>query len=241
MDLNGKKTVLNDESTIYKQQEELSEKEKLKQMTWLQRLDYFRTYYLIKVVIALIVIGVFGSILYTALSPKPDRMISVAVIDDAVPIEILYEVQEKFESFIELDKETQETLFEEYDFKYEQKKALQKFVLYNASGDLDITIMPKSVFERFAPLGHFAEITESLPTDLYIELSDYLLECQKEDDDGNFIEGSETVYGICLDSSWIFEGKKLEESVVLGVGVSTLNEEMVENFIRFLFSQEQGK
>ena len=74
-----------------------------------------------------------------------------------------------------------------------------------------------------------------------MELSDYLMESQKKDEDGNFIEGSETVYGICLDSSWIFEGKKLEESVVLGVGVSTLNEEMVENFIRFLFSQEQGK
>ena len=210
-------------------------------MTWLQRLDYFKTYYLVKVIVIVIVIGVISSILHTALSPKPDRMISVAVIDDAVPIDVVYQVQEKFEAFIELDKETQETVFEEYDFKYQQKKALQKFVLYNASGDLDVTIMPKSVFERFAPLGHFAEVTESLPTDLYIELSDYLMECQKEDEKGNLIEGSETVYGICLDSSWIFEEKKLEEPIVLSIGVSTLNEEMVENFIRFLFSSEQGK
>ena len=48
MDLNGKKTVLNDESTIYKQKEELSEKEKIKRMTWLERLSYFKTYYLVK-------------------------------------------------------------------------------------------------------------------------------------------------------------------------------------------------
>ena len=238
MNLNGKKTVLSDESTIYKQKEELSEKEKLKQMTWLQRLDYFKTYYLVKVIVVLVVVGVLGSILYTALSPKPDRMLSVAIIDDAVPIEMTYQLKEQFETFIELDEATQETLFEGYDFKYQQKKALQKFVLYNASGDLDVTIMPQSVFERFAPLGHFAEITKSLPTDLYMELSDYLVECQQQDDDGNFIEGSETVYGICLNSSWIFEGQELEEPVILGIGVSTLNEEMIENFIRFLFPSE---
>ena len=166
MDLNGKKTVLNDESTIYKQKEELSEKEKIKRMTWLERLDYFRTYYLVKVIVVLISVCVFGSILYTALSPKPDRVISVAIIDSAIPLEKTIELQEKFEAFMELDEKTQETWFEDYDFEYEQKKALQKFVLYNASGDLDITIMPQSVFEKFAPLGHFAEITESLPTDL---------------------------------------------------------------------------
>ena len=241
MDLNGKKTVLNDESTIYKQKEELSEKEKIKRMTWLERLDYFRTYYLVKVIIVLIVVGVLSSIIYTALSPKPELVISVAVIDSAIPLEKTIELQENFETFIELDEETQQTLFEEYDFKYEQKKALQKFVLYNASGDLDITIMPQSVFEKFAPLGHFAEITESLPTDLYMELSDYLVECKQEGDDGNLIEGSETVYGICLDSLGVLEGQELEESVILGIGVSTVNEESIENFIRFLFSSEQGK
>lgn len=241
MDLNGKKTVLSDESTIYKQKEELSEKEKIKQMTWLERLDYFRTYYLVKVIVVLISVCVFGSILYTALSPKPDRVISVAVIDSAIPLEKTIELQEKFEAFMELDEKTQETWFEDYDFEYEQKKALQKFVLYNASGDLDITIMPQSVFEKFAPLGHFAEITESLPTDLYMELSDYLVESKQEGDDGNLIEGSETVYGICLDSLWVLEGQKLEESVILGIGVSTVNEENIESFIRFLFSSEQSK
>ena len=71
-----------------------------------------------------------------------------------------------------------------------------------------------------------------------MELSDYLVECQRQDDDGNFIEGSETVYGICLDSSWMVNGQKLEEPVILGIGVSTLNEEMIENFIRFLFQSE---
>ena len=240
MDLNGKKTVLNDESTIYKQKEDLTEKEKLKRMSWLERLDYFKTYYLLKVIIVLVSVCVFGSILYNALSPKPERVFSVAIIDYAMPVQKTYEVQEKFEAFIELDAQSQQTLFEDYDFEYEKKKALQKFVLYNASGDLDVTIMPNSVFEMFAPLGHFAEVTKSLPTDLYMELSDYLVECERVDDDGNPIEGSETVYGICLDSSWIFKEQELKESVILGIGVSTLNEEMIENFLRFLFSEEQG-
>ena len=113
--------------------------------------------------------------------------------------------------------------------------------MYNASGDLDITIMSKSIFEMLAPYGHFAEVTDQLPTDLYMELSDYLVECQQMDEFGNPIAGSETVYGICLDSSWIFEGQTLEEPVILGIGVATLNEEMVETFLRFLFLPEQGK
>ena len=64
---------------------------------------------------------------------------------------------------------------------------------------------------------------------------------KQEGDDGNLIEGSETVYGICLDSLWVLEGQKLEESVILSIGVSTVNEENIESFIRFLFSSEQSK
>lgn len=241
MDLNGKKTALNDESTIYQQQEELSEKEKLKQMSWLQKLDYFKSYYLMKVIAVLAVLGLVVSILYTALSPKLETVLSVAVIDYAMPIETTYRVKEQFESLIVLDEKTQKTVFEDYSFSYEEKKALQKFVLYNASGDLDITIMPRSIFDIFAPYGHFAEVTERLPTDLYMELSDYLVECPQMDELGNVIEGTETVYGICIDSSWIFEGKELEESIILGIGATTSKEEMIETFLRFLFSPEYGK
>ena len=107
MDLNGKKTALNDESTIYQQQEELSEKEKLKQMSWLQKLDYFKSYYLMKVIAVLAVLGLVVSILYTALSPKLETVLSVAVIDYVMPIETTYRVKEQFESLIVLDEKTQ--------------------------------------------------------------------------------------------------------------------------------------
>ncbi|MBP3611518.1 MAG: hypothetical protein J6J42_14435 [Lachnospiraceae bacterium] len=242
MDVKNKKTVLNDEAALYQHKENVSEKEKWQQMSGAKRWEHFKEYYLMKLIVTVIVLAVTGSILYTMLSPKPEMLFSVAIINDSYYQSVYEEVQEKFEEVLQLDPETQETLFDTgYSISVEQYgsiESLQKFAMYNAVGDLDVTIMPQSVFETYAPGDYFSPVAGHLPTDLYMALSEYLLECQRMDEDGNLIPDSETVFGIDISSTWIYEGQERTEPMVLAINLATAKEENIEKFLRLLFFPE---
>ena len=210
MNLKNKKTVLNDEAALYSHREDVSEQEKWQNMTKKERWQYFKDYYLAKIVVTAIVLAVLGSILHTMLTPKPEVVLSVAVINDSMYYATYEEIQKEFDALLELDPETQKTLFDTgYSFDNDYQ-SFQKFAMYNAVGDLDVTIMPQSVFERYAPGDYFSPVAGHLPTDLYMALSDYLLECQRIDEDGNLIPDSETVFGIDISSTWIYDTEFIE-------------------------------
>ena len=242
MNVKNKKTVLNDEAAIYTHSENVSEKEKWQNMSKKKRWVYFKDYYLGKIVAILIVAAVIGSIAKAMLTPKPDIVLSVAVINDVRYQQIYDELQKQFDELLQLDAETQETLFDTgYGIGNGDYQSWQKFTMYNAVGDLDVTIMPLSVFEECAPGGFFSPLADYLPTDLYMALSEYMLETKIRDDDNNLIPDSETVFGISVDSSRVFEGQQREESLVLAINAAPENVENIEKFIRFLFFDDDVK
>lgn len=241
MNLKNKKTVLNDEAALYSHREDVSEQEKWQNMTKKERWQYFKDYYLAKIVVTVIVLAVIGSILHTMLSPKPEVVLSVAVINDSPYYQTYENVQKEFDALLELDPETQKTLFDTgYSFENDYQ-SFQKFAMYNAVGDLDVTIMPLSVFETYAPQGFFSSVAELLPTDLYMSLSEYLLESKLKDNDGNLIPDSETVFGIKMDAVKIYEGQERLEPMVLAINAAPENVETIERFLRFLFFPDDVK
>ena len=241
MNLKNKKTVLNDEAALYSHREDVSEKEKWQNLTGRERWQYFKDYYLAKIVVTILVLAVIGSILHTMLTPKPEVVLSVAVINDSMYYQTYEEVQKEFDALLALDTETQKTLFDTgYSFENDYQ-AFQKFAIYNAVGDLDVTIMPLSVFETYAPQSFFSSVAELLPTDLYMSLSEYLLETKLRDDDGTMIPDSETVFGIRLESAWIYEGQERSEPMVLAINAAPDNIGNIERFLRFLFFKDDVK
>ncbi len=236
MDVKNKRTTLGDEAAIYHHEENVSEKEKWKNMTWKQRMEYFRNYYLMKVIVVIACVGIVSSILYTMFSPKPEQVLSVAIINGAMQYDQYLKVQEEFEAAVGLDKETQETVFDAgYTFEGNDFESLQKFAMYNAVGDLDVTILPLSVFEAYAPVGYFSPVSGHLPSNLYARLSEYLVSCEQKDGDGNVIPDSENVYGILLNSSHVYDGVATEEPVVLCINMSTGNDENIVRFLNYIF------
>lgn len=241
MNLKNKKTVLNDEAALYKHREDVSEKEKWENMSNKERWQYFADYYLARIVVTILVVAVIVSILHTMLTPKPEIVLSVAVINDSMYYQTYEEIQKEFDALLALDSKTQETLFDTgYSFDNDYQ-AFQKFAMYNAVGDLDVTIMPLSVFETYAPQSFFSSVAELLPTDLYMSLSEYMLETKLKDEDGNLIPDSETVLGISLDTSWIYEGQQHSEPMVLAINAAPENKENIEKFLRFLFFPDDVK
>ena len=242
MNLKNKKTVLTDEAAIYNHNEELSEKEKWQNMPKAKKWQYFKDYYLGKIVAIIVVAAIAGSIVKTMLTPRPDIVLSVAIINDMTYQQTYDELQKQFDEILALDEETQETLFDTgYSIGTGDYQSWQKYTVYSAVGDLDVTILPLSVFEECAAGGMFSPVAGHLPTDLYTALSDYLLETKCRDDDGNLIPDSETVFGISLESSWAFKEQQREEPLVLAINAAAKNGENVEKFLRFLFFPEAVK
>lgn len=240
MNLKNKKTVLSDEAAIYKHDDNVSEKEKWQNLSNAQRWEYFRDYYLAKIVVTLIIIAVVGSILHTMLTPKPEMVLAVAVINDSMYQQTYDELQKKVNEVLAVDEETQKTMFDTgYYIGGGDYQSWQKFTMYNAVGDLDVTILPLSIFEECAQGGFFSPVAELLPTDLYMALSEYMLETQLRDEDGNLIPHSETVLGISMDKAVIFKGQQRAEPMVLAINAAPANVENIEKFLRVVFFEEE--
>ncbi|MBE5951164.1 MAG: hypothetical protein E7260_06155 [Lachnospiraceae bacterium] len=239
MEIGNKKTTLSDDAALYHHQENVSEKEKWQTMSWKERWEYFKNYYLLKVLGLAVAAIAIGSLLYTMLGPKPETLFSVAIANRAMIQEQYLDVQTEFEQTIGMDAETQETIFDGgYDFEYDMYQSMQKFAIYNAGGDIDVTLMPLSVFEVYGPKGFFCQVGDKISPELYEMLKEYLVECSLVDDDGNPVEGSAAVYGIRIESTAAYAGYEAEEPVVLSVNLGTKHPDMVEKFLRYLFSLE---
>ena len=242
MNLKNKKTVLNDDAALYSHKEDVSEKEKWAAMSKKERWQYFADYYLGKIVVIIIVVAVVGSILHTMLTPKPEVVLSVAVVEDAVNQALYENLQVKFNEAIALDEETQQTVFDTaYNFSNGDYQSWQKFSMYNMVGDLDITLMSRSLFEEYAPGGYFSPVALHLSSGLYASLSEYLLETMQQDEEGNLIPDSETIYGIELSSTWLYDGLQKEEPMVLVINAAPENVENIERFLTLLFFPDDVK
>lgn len=235
MNLENKKTVLSDEASIYSHKER-SEKQKWKDMSAGQRWEHFKSYYLMKLIVLAVVCAIVISIVYTMLSPKPEVVFSLAVVNTAIPQEQLQLAKTEFETILKLDEKTQETWFDSSYFFYEREyQSLQKYATYHAVGQIDATVMPLSVFLKYAANGYFVSPAEKLPTDLYLEISPYLQECLMVDENGVEIEHSETIMGIRIDETKLFEGIDTKEPIILAINATVSNQEQVNEFLRYLF------
>lgn len=242
MNLKNKKTVLNDDAALYSHKEDVSEKEKWANLSKKERWQYFVDYYLGKIVVTLIVVAVVGSILHTMLTPKPEVVLSVAVVNDSANQLLYDELQTKFNEVIELDAEKQQTVFDTgYSFNSYDYQSWQKFSMYNMVGDLDVSIMPQSYFEEYAPGDYFSPIAVHLSSGLYSALSEYFMETMQQDEDGNLIPGSEMVYGINLSSTWLYENQQREEDMILVINAAPENVSNIEKFLYLLFFPDDVK
>ena len=242
MNLKNKKTVLSDDAALYSHKEDISEKDKWASMTKKERFRYFIDYYLGKIIIIIIVVAVVGSILHTVLTPKPETQLSVAIVNDVEHSVLYEELQARFHEVIDLDEEKQQTVFDtEYYFNDYDYQSWQKYSIYNMVGDLDVTILPYADFEKYAPGGYFSPVTALLSSGFYASLSDYLLETKQADDEGNLIPDSETVYGINLSSTWLYQNVQREEPMILVINAAPKHAENIDDFLSLLFFTDDAK
>ncbi|WP_026835930.1 hypothetical protein [Eubacterium xylanophilum] len=104
VDLNGKKTSLDDNASIYdKRDDNMSEKEKWQKMSITEKKDHFFGYYFIYIVAGIAILSVIGFFVYKDVIAKKDVYFDVALINEMAMDGPIEEMADKFTTSIGLD------------------------------------------------------------------------------------------------------------------------------------------
>ena len=82
MDINQKKTALDDDSILYQKRDDSIGKKDISGLSGRQRLQYFRDYYLKFCILTIVLLVVAVSLIYTIFFRHQETVLSIAVIND---------------------------------------------------------------------------------------------------------------------------------------------------------------
>ena len=218
-----KESVLSEGAEIYRHEgADSTEREKWENMDFRQKLAYFKDYYLLKMVAAIVAVVFAGSLLWQMLAPKPEAVVSVAVVndywDDEATASLISELSEKLglvssKQTVEID---DSFYFDDETMTSDGAANLQRFTTYMIAGTVNLVISDEEEFMKLAKAGYLMPLSEALGT--YAgENAVYAAA------DG--IDEAEKAYGIRLVGSKALEAvRAVQEAPVISV-VATAKEE----------------
>lgn len=231
---------MDDESIIYQKRTDESDTKKVwKDLTLGQKVQFFKDYYLVKSIIAIIIVCVAGNFLYTVLKPRKEAVLYTAVVFDALDetkvnamheeLDELYDVQKNQEVVIDtLFLETNETKV------FGSSERLQAMLFAH---QVDVIISDQKEYEHLGYYGNLMNLDIFLPDDVKeLVKDDLIISPVGEDDDPNKVK-EEFAMGIDLSNCKKYKdlGSVLEKPV-LSIPLGTKNGENAVKFIRYLYS-----
>jgi hypothetical protein len=231
-----KQTRLDEQAVIYQPRKEQTEKEKLKDMKFSDKLSYLWEYYKFHAAVTIAVIAFAGYMVYQFVTPDVKSQFYAAIINSAVNPDTMAQYKTDFADYLQLDPERQsvdlnDTFYLSSDNEY--MSALQQaLTTYIAAGQVDVIIAPESVFNSYAYNGYMAKLSDELPTNVYSSLTDYFY---MTDIDG---DPNKNAYGIYLSDTNLFKGITYNnEPYILGIIPNYPHVDNTIEFIKYLFSK----
>lgn len=238
MELQNKKTTLDDNAELYRHSgDNMTTKEKWKSLDAKGKWEFFKQYYLFKVVCVLVIGGVLLSVLITIFKPKPETVCNLLVSDLLMSEEEVKTVQNEFLESLGLDKKDFElTTATNCYFLTDEMNARQFFTVYYAVGDLDVVILPRKVFNMIAPNGFFLDVHEYLTADELNGYSERIVSSPRIDSESErLVDGSEYPCAIIIQDSKYVSGNMYNDSIVLAVCACSTHMDNAKKLIDFLF------
>ncbi|MBO4627437.1 MAG: hypothetical protein J5645_05640 [Lachnospiraceae bacterium] len=242
MNLENKKTALDDDAAIYHQQAEEDGRKPLKErlagMTRKEKFRYLWDYYALKVGIILAVTALLGYALYQTFRPKPDVVAQMVIVDCPWDMEVMEDYTEELKSKLGLDikKETVQINHNYRSDSTADSTAISTFLFANT---LDLLVSSQEDILRYAENGVFYSL-DDLPEDIRAVLTeeDFLRAAYRnEHGDG---DGAVHIYAIRLDNSEFVKSLTPEGYQVTGMymGIHPCTKERVDrsfDIIRIMF------
>ena len=251
-DLEGKKTVLDDTAEIYKsgsaRAESHSSKEHWKSLDRKGKWQYFRNYYLLKTVLAVLACALIGYMIYLAVRPKPKELAFVVILDSAMDA---VTIDEYFEQSVESLGYSKKKAIINSDKRLTSSKQnvtdMQTISTYIFAKTLDIMIAPSGALDHYAQQRILRDLAETLPADLLAEIPEenrYIYHYVPEKDDPEGSVERDIFVGIRINHSAMVEDAKFttgEVDYVLSL-VATGSEDRLKDIygiVRFLIQEKE--
>jgi hypothetical protein len=205
MNIEHKKTALDDSASIYSRNRAAANKETLKNMTPKEKFKFFIDYYSkASIVIVIILIGVI-SLLNQTVFNRSTCVLSVSCIND-IQIGDSDLATEELEEYLAIENKNDYASVSYYST--DDPNMNMAYVAHIATGSLDIVLCSEAYFLAGCEQGMFADLSTFLTAEQYDLLADRMIEGQnaKTDDMGNVVSHMEPMpFGINISDSVKFQ------------------------------------
>ena len=255
IEIKAKQTILDDSASIYeKREEQKSIKKTWKELSGKERWTFFKDYYLLKIIIGVVVIGMLTNIGITVFGPHTEEILSVAVLMDELNSDSTQNMTKELTDLLETDKHHIVNIDSSYFFaegggtSYTGDEKLST-LLY--SGIIDVIVADEANFKKYGYFGNLKNLDLFLPDDMKEALEDKLLTANVQVDDSNkkaldeamvgkkeltYEDGTPCVMGIDLSDCKKYKALKgYQEHPILTITHNSPNPENTLRFIRYLF------
>jgi hypothetical protein len=231
-----KGTRLEEDAVIYQPRETLTEKQKLKDMTFPDKMGYLWEYYRIHAAVLVGLIALLSYIIYEIITPNIETQFYAAIINNSISDEVWVQYSTNFSEYLDLDPKTEDIqlnynfyLNSNSEYTMSMQQALSTYI---AAGEVDVIIAPESTFKEYVYNGFFEKISDQIPTDLYTSLADYVFISNTEE------VPEKNVYGIYLTDTKLFnEQANNTDPYVLGILANAGHKENAAEFLRMLYNE----
>lgn len=220
------KTVLGEDADIYRHpDEDLTEKEKWNHMDSREKWQYFKDYYFRYILFAGIIVLCIASLIIFKPAPMTETALYIGFVNEEIDPEGEEEVKQELVEALSLDPEKESVLFDYTLFIEEQggyltKKTMEVLMEQFYTGNMDLFIAEKHIFEAYEEQGAFLKLKDVLSEECYKALEGFLY------DD----------YSYSLKDSEIYHTFAKLEDPVVGICVKSKHMERNEGFIKYLLS-----
>jgi len=233
----SKQTRLDENAVIYQPRREMTEKEKLKDMSTRKKLSYLWEYYKIHALVTIVLISILSYLIHSILTPNIESQFYAAMVNNTISSEILEEYQADFAKQLQLDPETESVelntsfmVSSNNEYSMSMKEVLGTYI---AAQQVDIMIAPQSVFADYAYYGFMEKLSDQLPTDVYSSLTDNFYITELEEDT------EKNVYGILLTDTKLYQNNaNNSDPYILGIIANSKHKANAVEFIRYLFNEK---
>lgn len=224
MNIEHKKTALDDDSFLYQQRDDSFGKKDTSKLSKQEKLQYFKDYYLMKIIVAALIAVFVGSIINGTIFNRSNCVMSIVMLNES-QITDDSALDASLREYLQIEDKNDYIGISNYNLNdYQVNMA---YVTQLSGQGIDLVICSESYFETGAGQGIFADLSEFLPEDMYAGLSDRMVEGRtaETDDYGEITSYNEPApYGIDLSGTSRFkEFGGVEEHPILCVVANVSN------------------
>ncbi len=249
IEIDEKKTVLDDDASIYREHKSGSDKELWNSMNKKERSAWFKDYYLAPILVGLLVVVIVSYLIYDAVSNYRDIALYATVINDRLEPDALDELSADFLKHLDGDPSKEKVNIEDNymlsgSADGNASAAAQRITSYIYAKQLDIIIADPDYFNHYASLGCFYDLRDILSDEQLSRYSEYIYYPElEENSDKNAPEELSTIRpdetypcGIVLTDSKVYSSLGgAQTTPVMGIIVTGSRVPAAVSFLDHLF------